>query len=122
VINLFDKNISFEKYFEQKLQEENEVLNNLSYTEEQLREIYYDEYERHMNAPELQLRMESQHVNYDMTDYYLPEKWEMPREGKLLYDDEELQRALKLIVFNLGVQKSLDVIPRQLIEKYLHDK
>jgi hypothetical protein len=43
----------------------------------------------------------------------------MPRPGKLLYSDKEIQRVLKLLIYNLGVRASLDVIPRELIEKYL---
>ncbi|HWO76940.1 MAG TPA: hypothetical protein VNM69_13775 [Bacillus sp. (in: firmicutes)] len=70
---------------------------------------------------ELELKMESQLLDYNTVQEYLPEKWEMLRTGKLLADDVELQRVLKLIVFNLGVLKSLDVIPKELIINYLQD-
>ncbi len=73
-------------------------------------------------APELVLKMESQLLDYDTVCEYLPERWEMPRDGKLLYSDRELQEAIKLIIFNLGVESTLDIIPRELIETYLHKK
>jgi hypothetical protein len=40
----------------------------------------------------------------------------MPRDGKLLYTDEEIEKMLKLLTFNLGVKKSLHVIHRELVE------
>ncbi|WP_078429363.1 hypothetical protein [Alkalihalobacterium alkalinitrilicum] len=73
-------------------------------------------------APELELKMESQLLNYDTVCEYLPERWEMPRNGKLLYSDRELQEAIKLLIFNLGVESTLNLIPRQLIEAYLEKK
>ncbi|MEH7239439.1 hypothetical protein [Bacillus sp. JJ1562] len=110
----------FEKYFRRKLHDEHELIKNSDYTEEQLREIFLQEWEWNRNAPELNIKFEPQLLDYETTKYYLPEgAWEMPRKGKLLYSDEELQKVIKLISFNLGARKSLDVIPRDLIEKYL---
>lgn len=40
-----DKYQGFEEYFKQKLQEEKGILKNSIYTEEQLQEIYCQEYE-----------------------------------------------------------------------------
>ncbi|MGD7052984.1 hypothetical protein [Sutcliffiella horikoshii] len=73
-------------------------------------------------APELVLKMQPQLLHYDITSKYLPQKWEMPRGGRLLYSDRELLEALKLIIFNSGVKNTLDLIPRELIEAYLHKK
>jgi hypothetical protein len=70
-------------------------------------------------APELELKMESQLLDYDTVCKYLPERWEMPRDGKLLYFDRELQEAMKVLIFNLGVESTLNLIPRNLIETYL---
>lgn len=68
------------------------------------------------------LKLEPQAITYNDMEAYLPQKWEMPREGKMLYTDEELQRALMLIMYNLGIQKSLEVIPDALIKDYLRKK
>lgn len=111
--------LEFEEYFRQILLEEHEILKNLPYTEEQLREIYRQNWEWNRKAPNLELSLEPQQLDYDTTQYYLPEKWEMPRTGRLLYSDEEIQQVLKLLIYNLGVRASLDVIPRELIEQYL---
>jgi hypothetical protein len=70
----------------------------------------------------LTLKLEPQAITYDDMESYFPQKWEMPREGKMLYTDEELQRALVLIMYNLGIQKSLEVIPDDLIKDYLRKK
>jgi hypothetical protein len=70
----------------------------------------------------LKLKLEPQAITYDDMEAYLPQKWEMPREGKMLYTDIELQRALLLIIYNLGIQKSLEVIPGELIKDYLRKK
>lgn len=113
------EDLEFEVYFRQVLQDEKETIQLLQYTEEQLRQIYRDSWEWKLKIPKLELHMESQELDYETVQNFLPEKWEMPREGKLLYDDEELQQVLKLIVFNIGVRKCLDVIPRELIEQYL---
>ncbi|WP_426454490.1 hypothetical protein ACP26L_17680 [Paenibacillus sp. S-38] len=115
-----DNSQEFEEYFRRKLMEEGTLISHLS--EQELRQIYQMEFELQMNAPVLDLKLESQDVQYEMTKYYLPQKWEMLRPGKLLYDDEELLNALKLIIYNVGVQKTLDIIPKQLIENYLRGK
>ncbi|WP_078427385.1 DnaA N-terminal domain-containing protein [Alkalihalobacterium alkalinitrilicum] len=81
--------------------------------------IVQPEFESQKNTPELELKLEPQLVDYDTVKCFLPEKWEMPRKGKLLYHDEEVQSVLKLLTFQLGVEKSLDQIPRSLIEEYL---
>ncbi len=112
--------LSFEQYFQKKLQEDKELLKDLPYNLEQIKEVYRQEYEFKKSMPELSIQMEGQIVDYDTADYYLPEKWEMPRHGKLLNSDEDLQNVLKLLVFQLGVRKSLDIIPRHLIEQYLN--
>jgi hypothetical protein len=70
----------------------------------------------------LTLKLISQAITYDDMEAYLPQKWEMPRVGKMLYTDEELQRALMLIMYNLGIQKSLEIIPDDLIKDYLRKK
>lgn len=44
------------------------------------------------------------------------------KKGTLLYSDEELQKVLKLLIYNIGVEKSLDVIPSELIEQYLKNR
>ncbi|MDE5416053.1 DnaA N-terminal domain-containing protein [Alkalihalobacterium chitinilyticum] len=82
-------------------------------------EMGQDKCNRQNNSHPLELKMEPQLVDYDTAQHMLPEKWEMPRNGKLLYDDEEVQQVLKLLVYQLGVEKSLDTIPRHLIEQYL---
>lgn len=111
----------FRKYFQQKLKEDQEVLKNLPYTKKQLQEIYRTSYENEQRAPELKLKMEPQPICYDTVRYYLPERWEMPRTEKLLNSDEEILRVIKLLVFNLGVKKSLDVIPKEMIQQYLRN-
>ncbi|RDU38916.1 hypothetical protein DRW41_05005 [Neobacillus piezotolerans] len=61
--------------------------------------------------------MESHPLDYDTLRHYLLEKWEIAREeGKLLYSEQELQRVLKLLVFNLGIEKALNTIPREQIK------
>ncbi|MET3697122.1 hypothetical protein SAMN05877753_1051 [Bacillus oleivorans] len=55
--------------------------------------------------PELELKMEPQLLDYKTVQHYLPEKWEMLRNGKLLSSDQELQKVLKMIVYNLGGTK-----------------
>jgi hypothetical protein len=71
----------------------------------------------------LNLKLEPQPVNHDIIQTFLPEKWELPRgNGRLLYSDEEIQRALMLLMFNLGIEKSLEIVPIELIEKYLSKK
>lgn len=70
---------------------------------------------------DIELKMVAQFLDYETFQCYFPERWEMPRHGKLLYSDDELQNALKLIVFNLGVKKSLDVIPGTLIKEYVEE-
>lgn len=82
-------------------------------------EIDQDECNREKNSHPLKLKLEPQFVDYDTAQSMLPEKWGMPRNGKLLYDDAEVQQVLKLLVYQLGVEKSLDIIPRHLIEQYL---
>ncbi|WP_316571348.1 hypothetical protein [Neobacillus sp. YIM B06451] len=114
------KELEFDEYFRQKLLNEQEIVKSLPYTEEQIREIYRQNWEWTKKAPKLELSLESQQLVYDIVQYYLPEKWEMPRTGRLLYSDEELQRVLNLIIFNLGVSKSLEIIPHKLIEEYLN--
>ncbi|WP_391558956.1 hypothetical protein [Robertmurraya sp.] len=109
----------FEEYFQKKLEEDREMIEELHYTIDELRNIYRQEYEWKKNMPVLDLKLEPQPLDYDTVNYYLPEKWEMPREGKLLYSDEELLNVLKLIIYNLGAQKALDSIPRELLEQYL---
>ncbi|TYS12980.1 hypothetical protein FZC78_22615 [Rossellomorea vietnamensis] len=70
-------------------------------------------------APELELKMESQLLDYDTVYKYLPERWEMPRDGKLLYYDKELQDAVKLLIYHIGVESTLNLIPKELIKSYL---
>ncbi|MGF6949028.1 hypothetical protein QF028_001533 [Neobacillus sp. B4I6] len=110
----------FEEYIKKKLEENKEMIGQLPYSSDQLREIYRQEYEYKKNPPALELNPEGQAINREQVEFYLPEKWEMPREGKLLYDDEELLNALKLIIFNIGVKKTLDVIPQDFIKQYLN--
>lgn len=112
----------FEKYFQQKLQDYQEEIKTLRYTKEQLHEIYRASYEYEKRAPKLELKMGSQPLEYDTVRYYLPEKWEIIRAGKLLSSDEEIQRVLRLLIYNLGIEKSLDVIPSQEIQKYLNSR
>lgn len=113
--------LEFEKYFRQKLIDENEIIKNLPYTEEQIREIYRQDWELERKIPHLELNMEPQQLDYDTVQYFLPEKWEMPRTGRLLYSDEDLKRVLKLILFSLGVRESLDIIPLELIVQYIEN-
>ncbi|MEH7252928.1 hypothetical protein V7111_12440 [Neobacillus niacini] len=110
----------FEEYIKKKLEENKEMIEQLPYSSDQLREIYRQEYEYKKNPPALELNPEGQAINREQVEFYLPEKWEMPREGKLLYDDEELLNALKLIIFNIGVKKTFDVIPQDFIKQYLN--
>jgi hypothetical protein len=109
----------FEEYFQKKLKEDQEKIGNLPI--ELLRDTYRLEYELKINMPSLILKMEPQELDYRTVEVYLPEKWEMPRNGKLLYSDEELLNVLKLIIYNLGVRESLDSIPRSLIEQYVKE-
>ncbi|MGG4201784.1 hypothetical protein [Peribacillus frigoritolerans] len=110
----------FEEYLKKKLEEDKDIIEQLSYSTDQLREIYRKEYEYKKNSPALELRLEGQEIKSELVEYYLPEKWEMPRQGTLLYDDEKLLNVLKLIIFNIGVKKTLEVIPQDLIKKYLN--
>jgi len=108
VVNQFQRRLimsDFEEYIKKKLEENKEMIGQLPYSSDQLREIYRQEYEYKKNPPALELNPEGQAINREQVEFYLPEKWEMPREGKLLYDDEELLNALKLIIFNIGVKK-----------------
>ncbi|MGG1689435.1 hypothetical protein ABDH65_05215 [Heyndrickxia ginsengihumi] len=109
----------FEIYYKKRQKEEHYMNQNLSISEEELKEIYRQEYEFKQNRPELEVKMEPQKLNYEIVASYLPERWEMPREGKLLYSDEELVDVLTLIVYNLGVEKALSSIPKPLIKRYL---
>ncbi|CAN7220989.1 hypothetical protein [Rossellomorea sp. LjRoot5] len=71
----------------------------------------------------LKLKLEPQSVDHKMMQEYLPEKWEIIRnDGRLLYSDEDIQKVIILLTFNIGVKKSLDVIPIELIERYLQQK
>lgn len=63
--------------------------------------------------------MESQSLDYDTVRYYLAKKWEIIKSGKLPSSDEKIQQFLRLLIFNLSMEKSLDVIPSQKIQKYL---
>jgi len=110
-------NENFEAYFKKRLEEEQDKVGNLPI--EILRDIYKQEYEFKMNRPALKLKMDPQKLNHEIVASYLPEKWEMPREGRLLYSDEELTDVLQLIVYNLGVEKALSSIPNSLIKQYL---
>lgn len=107
---------SFNEYFEQKLKEKNGMT--LRYSRDELEKIYREEYEYKKNAPKLEIKLEPQLVTVKLADYYLPEKWELV-DGKLLFSEEELQNALKLIIYNLGAEQALRVIPKELIEKYI---
>jgi len=69
-----------ESYFKQRIKEID--VNSLPYSEEELRDIYRQEYEQKKKAPQLTLKLDAQSVDYDTADYFLPEKWEIPREGK----------------------------------------
>lgn len=109
----------FEEYFQKKLKEDQKKIGNLPI--DLLRDTYRLEYELKMKMPSLILKMEPQELDYRTVETYLPEKWEMPRNGKLLYSDEELLNVLKLIIYNLGVRASLDSIPRSLIEQYVKE-
>lgn len=99
----------FEEYFQKKLKEDQKKIGNLPI--DLLRDTYRLEYELKMKMPSLILKMEPQELDYRTVEAYLPEKWEMPRNGKLLYSDEELLNVLKLIIYNLGVRASLDSYP-----------
>ncbi|MEH7481800.1 hypothetical protein V7157_12145 [Neobacillus drentensis] len=110
----------FEEYLKKKLEDNNEMIEQLPYSNYQLKEIYRQEYEFKKNPPALELKLEGQALNREQVEFYLPEKWEMPREGKLLNDDEELLNVLKLIIFNIGVKKTLDIIPQDFIKQYLN--
>jgi hypothetical protein len=112
-------NHEFESYFQKKLEEDREKIETLPYTVNELKEIYRQEYKYKKAGPLLELKLESQYLDYETTNYYLPDRWEMPRKGKLLYDDEQLINVLKLICYNIGVKKALDSIPIQLIEVYM---
>lgn len=105
VNQMSDRDLEFEAFFQKKLQEEQQTLKNPSYSTEELRRIYHQEYQFIKKMPGLELKMEPQDLTFDIADYYPPEKWEMPRDGKLLYNDEELLRVLKLITYNIGVKK-----------------
>ncbi|WP_033827195.1 hypothetical protein [Bacillus andreraoultii] len=109
----------FEAYFQKRLNEDRNLIKNLSISIEELKEIYWQEFEFKEKRPVLKLKMEPQKLNHEIVASYLPEKWEMPREGKLLYSDEELMDVLTLIVYNLGVEKALSSIPKPLIKRYL---
>jgi len=109
----------FEEYFEKRLKKEQEKVGNLPM--DLLRDTFQKEYEFKMNRPILTLKMDPQKLNHEIVASYLPEKWEMPREGKLLYSDEELADVLQLIVYNLGVKKALNSIPNSLIKQYLQE-
>lgn len=109
----------FEEYLKKKLKEEHDIIQNIPISIEDLRDIYWQEYEFKQNRPALKLKMEPQKLNHEIVAFYLPEKWEMPREGKLLYSDEVLVDVMKLIVYNLGVEKALSSIPKSLIKQYL---
>lgn len=115
-------NQEFETWFAKKKEEDRELINQLPYTEEELRAIYWEEFEQRKNKPLLELKMELQKVNFEMVRAYLPEKWEMLREGKLLADDEELIGVLHLLIYNLDVKQTLDSIPFELIEEYVKDR
>ncbi|MGO4185401.1 hypothetical protein AB4Z17_29980 [Paenibacillus sp. TAF43_2] len=114
-----DKELSFEEYFARKLQEEEKTIKDLPYSFDELRDIYLQEYEWKRKAPLLDIKMEPQALDYEVAQYFLPERWEMPREGKLLYNDEELLDVLKLLFVNLGAEKGLKAVPTSLIDKYL---
>lgn len=71
----------------------------------------------------LDLKLEPQSVSHKMMKEYLPERWELVRDnGRLLYSDKEIQKAMILLIYNIGVEKSLDMLPTELIEEYLQKK
>ncbi|WP_216830733.1 hypothetical protein [Alkalihalobacterium elongatum] len=117
-----DKDKEFESYFKKKLEEDQEIIASLPYTKDEIKEIYYQDYNDIRNKHSLELKLESQDLDFDTAQSFLPQKWEMPREGKLLYNDDELIAVLQLIIFNIGVKKSLDIIPLSLIEKYVLER
>ncbi|WP_332634720.1 hypothetical protein [Halalkalibacter flavus] len=117
-----DKDKEFESYFKKKLEEDQEIIVSLPYTKDKIKEIYYQDYNNSRNKPSLKLKFEAQNLDYNTAKSFLPQKWEMPREGKLLYNDDELIAVLQLIIFNIGVKKSLDIIPLSLIEKYVLER
>ncbi|MCM3671639.1 hypothetical protein M3181_22030 [Mesobacillus maritimus] len=113
---------SFEEYFKKKLLTDKEIIKNLPYTIEELREIYRQEFDYKNSAPPLELKLEAQDIDYDTASFYLPEKWEMTRNGRLHADDEELLNVLKLLLYNVGLRRALDSIPQKLIEEYLQER
>lgn len=112
----------FDTWFAKKKEEERKLMNQLPYTVEELLAIYRQEFEQRKNKPSLKLKMGLQSVNYEMVRAYLPEKWEMVHEGKLLYDDEELIGLLHLLIYNLGLKQTLDSLSFELIEEYVKDR
>lgn len=116
---LLEDQIEFEEFFSKRLEDDKEKIQGSPYSLEELREIYRQEYDYLNSLPLLNLKMEPQELEYDTVKAYLPEKWEMPSKGKLLYDDIQLQNVLKLLMFNFGVKQSLNIIPKSLIEQYL---
>jgi hypothetical protein len=110
----------FAEYFKRKLAEERQTIENLPYTIEQLRNIYRQEFERKKSLPQLELKMEAQALDYNMVQYFLPEKWEM-FDGMLLGNKEELINVLRLLIYNLGVRATLDALPYELIKDYIEN-
>ncbi|WNF05509.1 hypothetical protein [Brevibacillus borstelensis] len=78
-----DKNLEFEAYFQQKLQEDREALRNVPYSMDELKQMYRHEFERIKSMPHLELQMEPQPLDYETVNYFLPEKWEC--HGKVLF-------------------------------------
>ncbi|MCL7747328.1 hypothetical protein [Halalkalibacter alkaliphilus] len=116
------KDKEFDSYFEKKLEEDQEIIASLPYSIDEIKDIYYRDYNNKRNKPSLKLKFEAQDLDYDTAQSFLPQKWEMPRKGKLLNNDDELIEVLQLIIFNLGIKKSLDTIPISLIKQYLLER
>ncbi|WP_216831700.1 hypothetical protein [Alkalihalobacterium elongatum] len=113
------KNKEFERYFEKKLEEDQEIIASLPYSKDEIKDIYYQDYNNSRNKHSLKLKFEAQDLDYNTAQSYLPQKREMLWEGKLLNNDDELIEVLQLIIFNVRVRKSLDIIPLPFIEQYL---
>ncbi|WP_175639138.1 hypothetical protein [Metabacillus schmidteae] len=93
----------------------------VTYTEEQLREIFMYDFQREKNKPKLEIKLEPQAINYDVVEYYLPEKWEMDN-GFLLLSERDRYDAWKILTYNFGLNKMLDTLPCELIEEYLQKR
>lgn len=66
----------------------------------------------------LELKLEQQVVSYALYQDFTPEKIELI-DGLLLGEESAAEKMLLILIFNLGVERTLQLIPNKLIQEFL---